>query len=138
MKIRLKTSLARFLLCSVLSGLGMMSANLVYADGLNSAVLQGSRAAGLESCVIADTDDMRRNHMEFLFHKRDQTMRQGIRTHGDDVISLNGCISCHAEKDDQGQFIPVDEEGQFCRTCHQRVAVKLDCFDCHRTTPETN
>ena len=136
MNIRLKESLGRFLLCSMFSGFGLMSISLAYAGA--TEVLPGSRAAELQSCVVADTSDMRRNHMEFLLHKRDLTMRQGIRTHGDDVISLNGCISCHAAKDDQGQYISVNEEGQFCQTCHERVAVKPDCFDCHRTTPETN
>ena len=136
MNIRLSKSLARILLFSVLSGLGLSSMNLVYAGA--SEVLPGSRAADLDSCVIPDTADMRRNHMELLFHKRDLTMRQGIRTHGDNEVSLRGCIACHAAKDDQGQYIPVNEEGQFCQTCHTRVAAKLDCFDCHRTTPETN
>ncbi len=136
MSIRLRKSLVRFLLFSVLSGLGLTSLNLAYAG--ESEVLSGSRAASLDSCVIPDTADMRRNHMELLFHKRDQTMRQGIRTYGDNEVSLNGCIACHATKDDQGQYIPVNEEGQFCQTCHTRVAAKLDCFDCHRTTPETN
>lgn len=136
MDIRLRKSLVRFILFTVLSGLGLTSMNLVYAGA--SEVLPGSRAASLESCVIPDTDDMRRNHMELLFHKRDLTMRQGIRTRGDNEVSLNGCIACHVAKNDQGQYIPVDEEGQFCQTCHKRVAAKLDCFDCHRTTPETN
>jgi predicted CXXCH cytochrome family protein len=136
MKIRLKRSLAGFLLCSMLSGLSLVSMNLVFADA--SEVLPGSRAAGLESCVIPDTEDMRRNHMEYLYHRRDQTVHQGIRTHGDDVISMRGCVACHAAKNDQDQYVPVNDEGQFCQTCHQRVAVELDCFDCHRTTPETN
>ena len=136
MNIRLAKSFARFLVFAVLSGMGLASMNLVYAGA--SEVLSGSRAASLASCVIPDTADMRRNHMELLLHKRDQTMRQGIRTHGDNEVSLNGCVACHVAKDDQGQYIPVNEEGQFCQTCHQRVATGLDCFDCHRTTPETN
>ncbi len=136
MNIRLKGILEPILLCSMLLGFGLMSVNMAYAG--STEVLPGSRAANLQSCVVVDTDDMRRNHMEFLLHKRDLTMREGIRTHGDDVVSLSGCISCHAAKDDKGQYIPVNEEEQFCQTCHQRVAVKPDCFDCHRTTPETN
>lgn len=101
---------------------------------LSAADVQpGSKAAGLESC-IAPTADMRRNHMDKLFHKRSQTMRQGIRT---EDASLNECVNCHAAKDDSGHFVPVTEEGQFCQSCHERVAVALDCFQCHRTTPES-
>ena len=135
MKFRLKRTLGRILTSLVLLGVSLMSASILAQAGA-SEVLPGSRAAGLESCVIPDTEDMRRNHMEYLFHKRDLTMREGIRTHGDDVISLNGCIACHAAKDAQGQYVPVNEEGQFCQSCHQRVAVKVDCFECHRTSPE--
>jgi len=135
MMISLKSTLGRVLLCFALSGLSLVGVQA--ADAGPTEVLPGSRAAGLQSCVIQDTADMRRNHMEFLFHKRDQTLRQGIRTHGDDVVSLSGCVACHAAKDDQDQYIPVNAEGQFCQTCHVRVAKKLDCFECHRTTPET-
>ncbi len=82
---------------------------------------------------IRPTDVMRRDHMELLKHKRDQTMRQGIRTKD---ASLQGCVDCHSKKDDKGVAIPVNAEGQFCSTCHQYTAVKLDCFECHRTTPD--
>lgn len=99
----------------------------------HSEVLSGSRAAGLESCV-APTEDMRRNHMDYLKHKRDKTMRQGIRT---EEFSLNACVSCHSTKDDAGDHIPVNDEEQFCQSCHTRVSQSLDCFQCHRTTPES-
>ncbi len=76
---------------------------------------------------------MRRNHMNLLKHKRDATMRQGIRTQD---ASLQGCVDCHAIRAADGIAIPVNAPGQFCSTCHQYTAVKLDCFECHRTTPE--
>ncbi len=91
-----------------------------------------SKAAQTESCV-EPTAYMRRNHMDLLKHKREQTMRQGIRT---DKHRLTDCISCHADRDESGQYISVTAEEQFCRACHQAVAVKPDCFDCHRSTPE--
>ena len=52
----------------------------VFASGAvaDSAVVQGSRAAGLEACV-APTDDMRRNHMEYIKHQRVRTVHQGVR-----------------------------------------------------------
>ena len=130
MKLWIKmTSLLRLISLAglaLVATLGMVSLSV-------AEVLPGSKAAGLESC-IAPTADMRRNHMDKLFHKRDQTMRQGIRTPD---ASINECVSCHAAKDQSGHFVPVTEEGQFCQGCHERVAVKLDCFQCHRTTPES-
>lgn len=107
--------------------------SIVFSHGDTSEVVPNSEAAMLESCV-APTPDMRRNHMKYLFHKRDKTMRQGIRT---EEFSLNACVSCHAAKDDTGHYVPVTDEGQFCQSCHERVSQKLDCFSCHRTTPES-
>jgi hypothetical protein len=132
MKSWLKTPIRRFL---VLLTLGLVIApGLSLSQASSTEVLPGSRAAGLESCV-AETDDMRRNHMDYLFHKRDKTVYQGIRT---EDFSLNECIACHAAKDDSGHYVPVNDKGQFCQTCHVRVATKLDCFECHRTTPESS
>ncbi|HFC04876.1 MAG TPA: hypothetical protein ENJ55_04155, partial [Rhizobiales bacterium] len=76
----------------------------------------------------------RRNHPRLLLHKRDKTMRQGIRTKAD---SLQNCINCHVTKDKEGQFIKAtDPDNGFCAACHKFVAVKIACFECHRTTPE--
>ena len=83
---------------------------------------------------IRPTDFMRRNHMHLLSHKRDATMRQGIRTKD---ASLQGCVDCHSKEDENGTAIPVNAPGQFCAACHEYTAVKLDCFECHRTTPDT-
>ncbi|MCP4072115.1 MAG: sulfur reduction protein DsrJ [Hyphomicrobiales bacterium] len=85
-----------------------------------------------EQC-IRPKEFMRRNHMNLLKHKRDATMRQGIRT---EDASLQGCVDCHAIRAADGSAIPVNAPGQFCSTCHEYAAVKLDCFECHRTTPE--
>jgi len=76
---------------------------------------------------------IRKMHPEFLNHKRDKTLRQGVRT---EENSLKGCVNCHANKDEKtNQYHPVNERDQFCSTCHQKVSVSVDCFSCHRTTP---
>lgn len=76
---------------------------------------------------------MRKNHMEVLLHQRDNTMRQGIRTPDHSLVE---CVSCHAGSDDDGKFIPVNADGQFCAGCHKKVAVNIDCFQCHATRPD--
>lgn len=81
-----------------------------------------------------NTAFMRRNHMELLQHKRDITMYKGVRTKDN---SLQNCINCHVTKDDAGKAIKVSNPKHFCATCHEYVAVKLDCFECHRSTPDT-
>ena len=100
----------------------------------DSAVVKGSKAAdmGKDGCV-ATTEDMRRNHMEYLKHERDGTVREGKRG---GKYSIAECIDCHAAKDDSGKYIPVNAEHQFCDSCHNYAAVKPTCFQCHRKVPE--
>lgn len=92
-----------------------------------------SLPADAETCV-RDTSFMRRNHMKLLLHKRDDTMRNGVRTKKE---SLQGCINCHVTKNEAGKAIKVSDPKHFCAACHQYTAVKLDCFECHRSTPDT-
>jgi len=82
---------------------------------------------------VAPTDVMRRDHMKFLQHQRDATVREGIRT---TRFSLTGCVACHVQRDAQGKAIPINAPGQFCEACHRYTAVRMDCFQCHATTPD--
>ncbi len=91
-----------------------------------------SKAAKLEACA-APTEDMRRNHMDYLFHKRDQTMYKGIRTAD---FSLRECIDCHVSRPVADEFVPINAKGEFCESCHEEVGQKIDCFSCHRSTPD--
>lgn len=91
-------------------------------------------AAYGDQCV-AETDVMRRDHMKLLNHQRDDTVIDGIRG---EPFSLVSCVNCHAQRDDKGQAIRIDAEGQFCQSCHVFAAVKIDCFTCHAALPEEN
>lgn len=75
----------------------------------------------------------RRNHMSLMRHDRDLTMHDGNR---DIQASLKGCFECHAATDDAGQIVTYESEKHFCRACHDYAAVKVDCFMCHRSTPD--
>ncbi len=79
-----------------------------------------------------DPKIMRKTHMNLLDHKRDQTMHDGIRTK---KFSLKNCIACHAVKDESNKFVTIKDERHFCRSCHDYVAVRMDCFDCHASRP---
>lgn len=81
-----------------------------------------------ERCV-EDVASMRRNHMRFLRHQRDDTVRGGIRGARH---SLKGCVDCHASRT-SGSVAAAP--GDFCVACHSYAAVKIDCFDCHATRP---
>lgn len=102
-------------------------------DGVKSAAVAGTaKADKLDKCV-RDTPFMRRNHFELIKHQRDITVHEGIRKTDD---SLHGCVSCHARKDAQGKYVPVNAPGEFCAECHEEVAVELPCFSCHSAVPQ--
>ncbi len=77
---------------------------------------------------VEDTALMRRDHMKFLVHQRDRTVREGVR---EKTHSLNGCIDCHASAK-TGNVLGA--EG-FCQSCHAYAGVQLDCFECHASKP---
>ena len=89
---------------------------------------------GKGDMCVEPTEIMRKQHMDFLLHDRDLTMRQGNR---DIKHSLNQCVECHAQTDAQGEFISINDSGQFCAVCHEFTSVKIDCFECHATKPDT-
>jgi hypothetical protein len=101
------------------------------AQDLNTLLPVIPPATTGERCV-EPTDVMRRNHMRFLMHQRDDTVHSGIRGA---KHSLVGCIGCHAQKDAAGAAIPVNAQGQFCESCHGFAGVSLDCFECHAGVP---
>lgn len=101
-----------------------------HAAGNDGGLLPQIVAAQGEAC-IADTDFMRRNHMELLKHQRDETMYRGIRQQAE---SLQNCLACHA-RDADGQPVSADAPGQFCSSCHEYAAVTIDCFSCHSSRP---
>ncbi|HYG85541.1 MAG TPA: Hdr-like menaquinol oxidoreductase cytochrome c subunit [Azospirillum sp.] len=81
---------------------------------------------------VADRQEMRRNHMDLLMHTRDATVRQGVRPAG---RGLDGCVTCHAVKDERGVPVTVADERHFCNSCHISAAVRIDCFSCHSSLP---
>ena len=106
----------------------LSSTGAAVADVVTPEVPMGRGAQCVEPIEI-----MRRDHFEFIKHQRDQTVYHGIRG---SRHSLAGCIDCHASKSADGEFLPINAEGQFCQTCHTYAAVKIDCFTCHATVPD--
>lgn len=79
--------------------------------------------------------NMRKNHMDELLHKRDETMIKGIRT---EKHSLKACINCHVPEQHNGKVLRHTDPEHFCSTCHGYVAQQLDCFQCHVDHPNNN
>jgi len=84
-----------------------------------------------QGCV-EPTEEMRRNHMEYILHQRDATVHQGIRT---TQYSLEECINCHVSEAADAPRVSSDQH--FCNSCHSYAAVNIDCFECHADRPES-
>lgn len=82
---------------------------------------------------VEEEEVMRRDHMNFILHQRDETMHNGIRT---SKYSFAECIDCHVQPDENGNIASFKSEEHFCTTCHEYAAVSIDCFDCHADRPQ--
>ena len=97
--------------------------------------VEGSAKADKQGSVCVKPEEwMRRNHMEFIKHQRDQTVHLGIRVQKD---SLANCVDCHVRYDSSHQPVAIDTKGEFCNSCHSYTAVNITCFQCHSKAPAT-
>jgi predicted CXXCH cytochrome family protein len=85
------------------------------------------KPADAANCV-EPVEVMRRDHMKFLLHQRDQTVLEGER---DSKYSLTGCMDCHNPASADGEVIRYENPQHFCSSCHQYASVNIDCFECH-------
>ena len=82
---------------------------------------------------IQPEDEMRRNHMNYILHERDETMHEGVRN---EPGSLAACIDCHVEPNENGEIAGTDTDEHFCTSCHTYASVQIDCFQCHADRPQ--
>ncbi len=83
------------------------------------------------------TDDasvMIRNHPKFLFSFRTTVVHTGVDVPAD---NLERCVTCHAVKDAKGEPVSFEDPTHFCRGCHNKAAVSIDCFECHQSKPSS-
>ncbi len=103
----------------------LLAAALALAAGPVAVAAGPKLDAPRSGPCVEDPKLMRRSHMEFLKHDRDDTVRRGVRPA---KHSLAGCVSCHASRADDSV---LGSDTHFCQGCHVYAAVKLDCFECH-------
>lgn len=84
-----------------------------------------------QQCV-EPVEEMRKNHMNYILHQRDETTHRGIRTR---QYALEECINCHATPGPDGEFVRTDSDQHFCSSCHSYASVSIDCFQCHADRP---
>ena len=114
----------------ILAGLALLLPITVTA-GTPLPIIHEPEGEGVK-CVEPE-EVMRRDHMNFILHQRDETMHKGIRT---SKYSLAECIDCHVQPDDNGNIASVDSKEHFCNSCHEYAGVTIDCFECHADKPQ--
>ncbi|MGN7611797.1 Hdr-like menaquinol oxidoreductase cytochrome c subunit [Magnetococcales bacterium HHB-1] len=104
------------LLLAVLAVGWLMTPTIANATGGHQHGPEVHEASAKGKSCIRPTEWMRRNHMDFLKHRRAETVREGIRFPGEGLID---CQQCHTSRT------------KFCDRCHSFAGVKPDCFECH-------
>ena len=102
------------------------------ANAADKGVPYPAIAAGQGEACVADTDFMRRNHMDLLKHQRDETVQDGVRGN---PYSLRECLGCHVVMGPDATPVSAKDPQHFCRSCHDYAAVSIDCFGCHASRP---
>ena len=116
---------------------GVIAITLVLASGSGAADAETPRLRPdlpepLGERCVEPPEIMRRRHMEFLDHHRDDVVINGIRT---TKHSLQGCLDCHVRTNAQGVYPRHTDSGHFCMACHEFSSVSIDCFSCHADRP---
>ena len=118
----------------VMVAAGLLLALPLHAGEVPSPVVPKAKAkANEEFGCVEPVTEMRKNHMKHILHQRDDTMHKGIRT---SKYALAECINCHVVPEQNGSYARYGDDKHFCSTCHTYAAVNIDCFGCHRDTPE--
>ncbi len=122
--------LGRFaLIASIVAGLLLPVAA---ADGLTPVIPEAqARFSPTQGCV-EPIDEMRKNHMNYILHERDETVHEGIRGTRHSLVK---CINCHVPPRSGSQKVRADSEEHFCSSCHTYASVNIDCFQCHTDQP---
>ncbi len=95
---------------------------------INTPVIQ---QMAVKRCVESK-EFMKAEHMQLLNNWRDAVVREGNRVYvaSDgkhyNMSLQNTCMHCHSNKK------------EFCDTCHNYMAVKPYCWDCHIAPKENN
>lgn len=105
----------------------------VQADSLLPELPKAKKKYNEETQCVEPVAEMRKDHMSYILHQRDETLRQGVRTK---QHSLKECIDCHNAPAEDGKVARAGETDHFCSTCHVYTAVQIDCFSCHSDKPE--
>ena len=103
------------------------------ADSLLPELPKAKENYNDQTKCVEPIEVMRKSHMDFIMHQRDDTLRKGVRTK---QHSLKECIDCHNAPGKDLKVASANDSEHFCSSCHVYTAVQIDCFKCHADKPE--
>jgi len=53
-------------------------------------------------------------------------------------ISIAQCVTCHIVRGDDKVPLAADNGKHFCRDCHAKQKVSINCFSCHASLPASD
>ena len=121
-------SAVALVLVAVLVALAVL--NNVFDAPADEGVPMPVIARGQGDSCVEDAEFMRRNHMTLLQHEHGEPRSKDTPREG---YTVKECVDCHVVTGPKGRPVTADSPEHFCRSCHDYVAVKIDCFDCHRS-----
>lgn len=78
---------------------------------------------------------MRSNHQALLRYGMENGARSTTRW---EEATIERCVTCHIVRDEQGQPLSAADAKHFCRDCHTKERVSINCFSCHASLPATD
>jgi len=98
------------------------------ASSFGKVVIPAPAKPATAANCVEPVEVMRRDHMKFLLHQRDETVLEGNR---EKKYSLVGCMDCHNPASADEKVVRYEDPEHFCASCHNYTSVNIDCFECH-------
>ncbi|MDR2573875.1 MAG: hypothetical protein LBC94_05980 [Desulfovibrio sp.] len=99
---------------------------------LAAEILPAPRQKLLRGHWSENKDIMRNNHQALL---KDRMNAVYPLTVPQQAVSIEQCVTCHVTRGEDNAPLSADNSKHFCRGCHARQNVSVNCFSCHASLP---
>ena len=80
-------------------------------------------------------DIMKNSHQALL---NDRMNAEYPLTGQQQAVSIGQCVTCHVVRGEDGAPLSADHPKHFCRDCHAKQRVGVNCFSCHASLPTSD
>jgi hypothetical protein len=80
-------------------------------------------------------DVMKNSHQALLKERMNAEYPLTVLQQG---VSLEQCVTCHVVRGEDKAPLAADNPKHFCRDCHAKQSVSINCFSCHASLPASD